>query len=121
MKSERITEVFIAATLIAASFLLINPFEIWMPSMFTMFVLAVVVAAFGAFAAFMLREKARDERDEVHRMHAGRTAFLAGSALLVAGITVQTFSHSLDAWLVVALVGMVLAKVVARWWSENNY
>lgn len=118
--NTRLKESLVAFILLAAAILLVNPFEIWMPSMLHMSMLAVVVAAAGAFGAFMLREKAIDERDDAHRMHAGRAAFFAGAAILLLGITVQTFAHALDPWLVAALLGMVFAKVAARWWSERN-
>jgi hypothetical protein len=108
MNSGRIIEFLVALVLVVSAVLLVNPFELWMPDMMYMTVLAVVVAAFG------------DERDESHRSFAGRAAFLVGSGILVIGIVAQTFSHTLDPWLVAALAGMVLAKVAVRRWSESN-
>lgn len=118
--NTRSIEMLVAGILIAASVLLVNPFEIWMPSVLQMCMLAVLVAAMGGIAAFMLREMPVDEREDAHRKQAGRAAFFAGSAILLIGITVQTFAHALDPWLVAALVGMVFAKVIAGWWSERN-
>jgi hypothetical protein len=120
MNHHRMLEIAVASILLFASLLLVNPFHVWMPSMFHMSMLAVVVTAAGGIAAFMLREKQGDERDDAHRMHAGRWAFFAGSTILLAGITIQTFAHALDPWLVYALLGMVCAKVSARSWSERN-
>lgn len=118
--NAHISELLVALVLLVASVLLVNPLDLWMPSVLTMGMLAVFVAAAGGIATFMMREKAIDERDDAHRAHAGRAAFFAGSTILLAGITIQTFAHTLDSWLVAALVGMVLAKVAARWWSEHN-
>lgn len=118
--NTRTTETLVTIVLIFASVLLVNPFDIWMPSMLHMSMLAVLVAAMGGIAVFMLRELPADEREDVHRKHAGRAAFFAGAAILLIGIAVQTFAHRLDPWLVSALVGMVLAKVAAGWWSERN-
>lgn len=120
MNHPRYESVF-AIVLLLAAVLLVNPFGLWMPTMFQMSMLAILVAAMGAIAAFMVRERAIDERDEAHRMHAGRAAFLAGAAILLIGITVQTFAHALDPWLVAALVGMVLAKVLARAWTDRHH
>jgi peptidoglycan/LPS O-acetylase OafA/YrhL len=117
MNSGRIIEFLVALVLVVSAVLLVNPFELWMPDMMYMTVLAVVVAAFGVIAAFMVKERAGDERDESHRSFAGRAAFLVGSGILVIA---QTFSHTLDPWLVAALAGMVLAKVAVRRWSESN-
>ncbi len=120
MNPSRIVELLIALILVASAVLLVNPMGLWMPSMLHMSMLAVLVVAMGGIAAFMLSERVVDERDDAHRSHAGRAAFFAGSAILVVGIAIETFAHALDPWLVVALVGMVLAKVAARWWSEYN-
>jgi len=120
MSSHRTIEAFTAFILVVAAVFLVNPFEIWMPSMLHMSMLAILIAAVGGLAAFMLSEKSKDERDEAHRSHAGHAAFLTGSAILVLGIAFQTFAHAIDPWLVAALVGMVLAKVATRWWCERN-
>ncbi len=120
MSMYRVAEFFVALVLVGAAFLLLNPLDVWMPSMFEMSALAVLVAAVGAFAAFMLREKPVDERDASHRASAGRVAFLVGSGVLLVGIVMQSLKHALDSWLVAALVGMVVAKVAWRWWSEHN-
>ena len=99
------------------AFFLINPLNVWMPDMAHMTMLGITVAAFGALSIFIAHETSSDERDEAHRMFAGRAAFFAGSFVLLIGIVVETLSHRLDSWLVVALVVMVLAKLGARLWS----
>jgi hypothetical protein len=72
------------------------------------------------FASFILKETAFDERDDANRSLAGRNAFLAGSAVLVVGIVAQGYSHSVDPWLVVALIVMILVKIATRLWSDKN-
>ena len=111
-------QIISAAFVVIGAFFLINPFEVWMPDMAHMTVLGITVAAFGVLSLFIVHETSVDERDDVHRMVAGRTAFVAGSFVLVLGIVVQTLQHTLDAWLVVALVIMVLSKLGARIWSN---
>lgn len=119
MTRESLPEILSATALAAATMLLLNPFGFWMPSMAHMAVLAAAVAAFGAFVAFVLRERAVDERDIAHRSAAGRAAFLAGSAVLLAGIIVEGVQDALDPWLVVALLAMVIAKVGFRVYGDR--
>ncbi|MDQ3076883.1 MAG: hypothetical protein M3Q63_02420, partial [bacterium] len=72
------------------------------------------------FATFILRENVRDERDGMHRLLAGRMAFLLGSITLVIGILVQAYSHTVDIWLVLTLVVMVLTKMGTRLYSDKR-
>ena len=119
-KNRFIFEMVSAGVLLLSAVLLVNPLQLWMPTMLHMIMLAVVVAAFGVLAVFVVFERVVDERDDAHRSLAGRAAFLVGSAILLMGIVVQTFAHTLDPWLVVALLGMVVAKIGARMWSSSN-
>lgn len=112
---------FIAAlgTLVLAVAVL-NPFGILMPTAIAMTLLAALFVAFCLFAVFVIREKAVDERDREHRAFAGHVAFLAGSALLVLGIIAEDLTHTLDSWLVIALIGMVLGKLIARLYADRR-
>ena len=85
-----------------------------------MLIVVCILAAFAAFSSFVLREFASDEREGLHRMLAGRIAYLAGSAVLTFAIVIQELQHMLDAWLVAALVIMILTKIVASLYSERN-
>lgn len=115
-----ISQTVVTVALIAIAILLLNPFHFWMPDMMVMSMLAVILVLFSIFASFILREKTVDERDTLHRTLAGRNAFLAGSATLILGIIVQGYSHTVDGWLVVALIVMVVAKIGTRIWSDKN-
>ena len=117
---NNIKETIVTVCLIAIAILLLNPFHFWMPDMMVMAMLAVALVLFGIFASFILREKPVDERDDVHRTLAGRNAFLAGSSILMIGIVVQGYSHSVDPWLVIALIVMILVKIATRMWSDKN-
>jgi len=119
MKNNLIEGV-LALVLVVLAVLLINPMHLWMPDTGAMLVLVLAVAAAAAWGIFVMREQAGDEREEAHRAAAGRAAFLAGGAVLVIGIVVEELSHSLDPWLVYALVAMVLAKYASRLWSERR-
>jgi len=84
-----------------------------MPTTLLMMMILGLVAVFALFASFVWRENHRDEREGLHKMMAGRAAFLVGTALLTLGIIVQSLSHNLDPWLVLTLGGMIVAKVIS--------
>jgi len=115
------TEIIIAVCLIILSILLLNPFHFWMGDMLVMSILVTTLILFGIFASFILREKVSDERDEAHRSLAGRNAFLAGTIIIILGIIVQGYSHSVDVWLVIALTIMIIVKIITRIWSDRNF
>lgn len=117
---NNIKETIITVGLIAIAILLLNPFHFWMPDMMVMAMLAVALVLFGIFASFILREHIVDERDDVHRTLAGRNAFLAGSAVLMIGIVIQGYTHTVDPWLVITLIAMILVKITTRMWSDKN-
>lgn len=116
---NNIKEITVSAILVTLLVLILNPFSFWMPDMAHMVVLALLVASFGIFASFILNENMGDERDGVHRMFAGRVAFLSGATVLIAGILVQGLSDNIDLWLIVALVVMVVAKITARIYGQK--
>jgi cytochrome c biogenesis protein CcdA len=84
------------------------------------FLTEVIFVLFGIFASFILREKPEDERAMAHQALAGRNAFLIGSMVLMAGILIQGYSHTVDPWLVIGLVAMIIAKISTRIWSDKN-
>ena len=120
MKSKTIPEIITALLLIGLAVLLLNPFHFWMPDMMVTGILIMILLAFSIFAAFVLNEKAGDEREGIHRLIAGRSAFLIGSAILMLGIVVQAPSHTVDVWIVLALVAMIIVKIVSRNYSDRN-
>lgn len=117
---NNLKEIIVTGCLTLIAVLLLNPFHFWMPDMMVMAMLAFALVLFGIFASFILREKIFDERDSLHRTLAGRNAFLAGSAILMLGIIIQGYSHEVDAWLVVTLIGMIIVKISTRLWSDKN-
>ncbi|MBI3627608.1 MAG: hypothetical protein HY220_02590 [Candidatus Sungbacteria bacterium] len=121
MTKNDLKQATVAGVLITVLILIANPYHFWMPNMAHMALLAGMVVTFGLFATFMLREQSRDERDSLHRMFAGRAAFLAGAALLIIAIIYQSYQDVLDIWLVVVLVTMVLAKIGTRFYSDRNW
>lgn len=117
---NNLTETLVTVFLVALAILLLNPFHFWMPDMMVMGMLAVTLGLFGLFASFVLREKVEDERDGAHRTLAGRNAFLAGAGVLTLAIVIQGYTHTVDPWLVIALIAMVVVKIGTRIWSDRN-
>lgn len=120
MKNNIFVQVISLVALVAATFFLLDPLHLQMPENVHMATLACVVILAGFFAAFVLSEGGGDEREEMHRAFAGRIAFFFGALALIVGITIQTFSHALDPWLVYALVVMITGKVFARIIAERT-
>jgi hypothetical protein len=110
-----LTELGVSALFVAVTACFFTPLQtMWMPSMIHSFFLIGLVVVFCIFSVFVWKERALDEREEQQRLVAGRIGFLAGAGLLVVGIINQTINHELDSWLLIALTGMVIAKLVTR-------
>lgn len=108
---------FILAGLLA---LLINPFDWWMNGTLYMCVVASILVLFCIFAVFFWKEKARDERELAHTLFAGRVAYFLGASVLVIAVVVQSFKHSIDPWIPVALLFMIIGKSIAMRWSSSR-
>ena len=121
MKNNFLQEIIVSAVLIVLLILFLNPFELWMPPVLLMMMVLGFVVVFSIFASFIWRENSRDEREGLHKMMAGRIAFLAGTASLVIGIIIQSFRHELDFWLVLTLGIMILAKIIGLIYSRARY
>lgn len=113
------TETIVTVALLAIAILLLNPFHFWMPNVVVLCMLATILALFGVFASFILRETSVDEREDHHKALAGRNAFLAGSGILTLAIMVQGYTHTVDPWLVITLIGMIVVKLITRYWSDT--
>ena len=121
MKNNLLQEIGVSVVLIVLLILFLNPFEFWMPPNLLMMLVLGLIVVFGVFSSFIWRENSRDEREGLHKMMAGRIAFLVGQASLVIGIIVQSFRHELDFWLVFTLGIMILAKIIGLIYSRARY
>jgi len=114
MKNEFLNEILIGLIVLVLAIGTLNPFGIWMPNEVEMLVYFLVVIVFGIFAVFVWREKARDEREEQMRMKVGRLSWIFGTSIIIFGVLVQAFAHSVDPWLIYALIGLLSSKLVAQ-------
>ncbi len=110
-----ITAGIIVVLLLALADLL--PF--WMPNMAQMFALTIASVLLLVWAGFVMYEKGGDERELVHRMNAGRVAYLSGLGVLTLALIVQGLSHAIDPWILGALGAMVVTKLIARTYAEK--
>lgn len=117
---NNMTQLSIALALVLCLGLLIDPFMLWMPDMMEMTLLLCTTVLLCIWIGFVMREKARDERELMHRMHAGRIAYLSGVGVLTLALVVQGLAHTLDPWIAVALSVMVLAKLGAHFYADTH-
>lgn len=113
-----IAEILVSIAFIVLLALKLDPFDLFMPNKIQMSVLALLVAAAGLYAGILFRQKARDEREALHLYRASRFAYVAGVALLVLAIVVQSFRGGADRWLFYILAGMVIVKLAILVWSR---
>ncbi len=107
-----------AVVLIALLMLLSDPFMLWMPAEAQMAVILGAAVLACVWAGFVMYERADDEREMLHKMHAGRIAYLSGIAVLTLALIFQGFAHAIDPWVSTALGVMVVSKLFARLYSE---
>lgn len=111
-------ELTISSLLLLLLVLFLNPFQLWMPSEMHMMLIVLLILIFAVFVLFVFKEKVRDEREVLHRYIANRYAYLAGTTILVLGISWQYFKHDVDIWLILSLMVMIFAKIIGLLWSK---
>lgn len=116
---NNIFQIVTALALLALLLLLTDPFMLFMPDMLGMAILLSATALLCIWAGFIMREKAHDERENIHRMNAGRVAYLLGIAVLTIGLVVQGIAHEIDPWVAAALAVMVTGKVAAHLYAQR--
>ncbi len=116
--TNKIFHIATAVTLVVLLILLTDPFMLWMPAQAQMPALLGAAVLVCLWAGFVMYEQANDEREVVHKMQAGRVAYLAGIAVLTIALIYQGFHHAIDPWVTAALGVMVVSKLGARLFSE---
>ncbi|PJE50746.1 MAG: hypothetical protein COV29_03365 [Candidatus Yanofskybacteria bacterium CG10_big_fil_rev_8_21_14_0_10_36_16] len=111
MLKDFLSEIITAIIIIVLLVVLINPMDFLMPSKTEMMLVTGVVLLFGIFVSFMFRENTKDERESMLRMMADRMGFLAGAAIVIVGIIVESLRHQLSDWMLMVLAVMMTAKI----------
>ncbi len=88
MKNNTI-QTITAVVFVALLCLLSDPFMLFMPPMAGMVLLLCAVIALCVWSGLVLNEQANDEREVMHRMLAGRVAYLSALAILTVALLVQ--------------------------------
>ncbi len=115
---DTVSPYFITLSLAVLLVLLADPLG-WMPPMGAMVALLAATVLLIMFAGFVMQENGGDERDLLHRLNAGRISYLAGIAALTLALIVQGLAHAIDPWILITLGAMVVAKVVAHFYSDR--
>ena len=117
--ANKFFHICIAVVLVGLLTLLSDPFMLWMPAPAQMAALLGVATLACIWAGFVMYERISDERDAIHRMIAGRTAYLSGIAVLTVALVAQGFAHDIDPWISIALGVMVVVKLASRFYSDK--
>lgn len=107
-------EIIIGIIVLGILGIFLNPTHLLMPDSVNMMLILGLILGFLGFIGLFWREHASDERDTVHMQKAGRLSFFVGATILVVGIVIQALHHEIDPWLLYALSGMVLTKLISR-------
>ena len=108
----------IALVLIAV---FIGVFYASMPPMAYMTAFVAAVLMFVVFVFAMFKQTDRDEREETHRMIAAESGFVFGGIIILLGIAKGTFvDHNVDPWLFAALIGMLVARLLVRFYLDKK-
>jgi len=119
MIKSNIIQILVATATVVSLLLLSDPFMYWMPARIEMLVLVGVTVLLCVWFGFALKERATDEREVLHRMHAGRAAYLSGIAVLTVALLVQGLAHAIDPWIASALGAMVVAKLASHLYTDH--
>ena len=117
---KNIKELVSAIGLLVILAFLMNPMGFYYSNMTLASIITILILLFIFFSVVVMKDKPADEREEKHQHLAGRSAFLAGTTVMIIGIIVQSISHQIDVWLVIALAVMIAVKLIATKHSEKN-
>jgi hypothetical protein len=115
-----ISEILFSTLLIGVLITCLNPLNLLMPLPFITLIVIALLLIFGLFSVYIWNERKGDERQNYHKILSGHFAFLTGSIILVMGIVYQELNSKLDPWLVYALIGMIIAKLLSQYYSEKK-
>ena len=114
-------ELTIGVIFILVLLLLLNPFGLFMPDRLVYIMLIGIVVLFGVHAWFIATSKPSDEREQLHNFIANRSAYLAGTAVLIVGAVYEgVTSYEINTWILLALGVMLIIKLSSLLYSDKN-
>lgn len=84
-----------------------------MPMAIHLVMVAMLLAVFSIVSIIIFRHIGEDEREQTLRISSYQTAYVAACGVLTTAVIVQSFSHTVDAWIVAALVTMLTVKFIS--------
>ena len=121
MRNLYFMEVIVSAILVFVLLTFLSGPELLMPMSFDSMAMILFVVLAVLFTGLVFRENAMDEREKLHRLEAGRFAYLAGIAVITLGIIIQSFSYNIDPWLVYSLIAMIIVKIASRIYAQLRH
>lgn len=70
------------------------------------------------FMAFFWRGKHHDEREAEHAGFAGKVAYGIGVSVVTIAIVVQSYTHTLDPWILFTLGAMIVSRTLALMYAR---
>lgn len=114
-------EIILTVMMLVASSAFLLCGKLFAPTMETHLLLSfILIITFFFFTTFIWKEKGKDERENLHILNAGRISFLTGALILVIGIIYESLIFAIDPWLIFALIGMILAKLIAHLYQSRR-
>lgn len=119
-KYKNAIDIILLVLLAALTALHVFPNSIVMSDGSQMMLLACILLFIVLFLSFMWREQPKDERDIHNLSNASRYGYIAGSIVLIIGIAWQSLQHTLDPFMLVALLVMIATKVLVHRSQDNS-
>lgn len=121
MKSSRRSEIIVATILALLLILFVDPMGLSMSYDMHEFLLSLAVVVFGLYVGLFQSEDPTDERERWHVMVASRGGYVAALFTAAIGVFVQAMSGTVDTWLMIVLLMLVLARVLSGIWARDRY
>jgi len=112
MDNRTVLDLVVTAVLLGLLACFIDPMAHFMPATLEHVLLVGLLVIGLIFGGLIMHESPADERETQHVMYAGRIGYLAGVAVLIAGVVTQALNGIVDIWLAAALAAMVVGKVL---------
>lgn len=114
-------EFIVSAVLVLVLLTFLSGPELLMPMNFNSMALVLFAIFSIMFLGLIFRESAHDEREKLHKLEAGRIAYLCGIVVITIGIIIQSFSYNIDPWLVYTLITMIIIKIAVRIYAQIKH
>lgn len=121
MKKNFNLEFIVSIILVLVLLTFLSGPELLMPMNFNSMVLVLFVIFSIVFLGLIFREGSFDEREKLHKLEAGRIAYLCGVVVITIGIIIQSFSYNIDPWLVYTLITMIIIKIGVRLYVQTKH